>query len=63
MRAHEAVDIVVVLPELIQETHCKSSLSIILMYHELSNPTYSSVVACPVASERVTGKVAIHGNP
>ena len=63
MRAHKAVDISVVMPELIQETHCKSSLSIILMHHELSNPTYSFVLACPAASERVTSKAAVDGNP
>jgi len=33
------------------------------MYYELSNPTYRFIVACPAASERVTGKVAVDGNP
>ena len=63
MGAHNAVDIIVVMPELSQETHCKSSLSIVLMHHELSNPTYSFVIVCPAASERVTSKAAIDGNP
>ena len=63
MRAHNAVDIIVVMPELIQENRCKSSLSIVLMYHELGDPTYSFVTVCPAASERVTGKAAVDGYP
>ena len=62
MRAHEAVDIIVVMSKQIQETSCKSSLSIISMYHELSNPTYSSVTVCPAASKRVTSKASIYSN-
>lgn len=63
MRAHKAIDIIVVMPELIQETHCKSSLPIVLVDYELSNPTYSFVIVFPAASERVTGKAPVDGNP
>ena len=61
MRAHKAVDIIIVMPELIQETHCKSSLSIVLMHYELGNPTYGFFIVCPAASERITGKAAVDG--
>ena len=63
MRAHKAIDIIVGMPELIQETQCKSSLSIVLIYHELGNPTYSFVIVCPAASEGVTGKAAVDYYP
>jgi hypothetical protein len=33
------------------------------MYYELSNPIYSIVIVFPAASKRVTGKVAVDGNP
>ena len=63
MRAHKAVDIIVIVPELIQETHCKSTLAIALMYYELSNPTYDFVIVYPAASERITSKVAVDCDP
>jgi hypothetical protein len=63
MRAHNAVDIIIGIPELIQETNCKSSLSMVPMYYELSNPTHSFVIVCPTAGERVTGKMAVNDNP
>ena len=63
MRAHKAVDIIVIMPELIQEDHCKSSLSIVLMYYELSNPTYGFVIVHPAAGKCVTGKAAVYGDP
>ena len=51
------------MPERIQKTHCKPSLSVVLMYHELSDPTYNFVLICPAVSERFSGKAAVDGNP
>lgn len=62
MRAHDAVNVVVIVSEPIQETGCKSSLSIVFMYHELSNPTYSLTIVCPAASEHVTDEAPVHGD-
>ena len=61
MRAHKAVNIII-MSQLMSETHCKPSLSLVLMYHELSNPINSFVVVCPAASERITGKAVIDSN-
>jgi hypothetical protein len=63
MRAHEAVYIDVVLLELIQEALCESTLSIVAINYQLSNPTHSFVIDRPTAGECVTSKLAIDSNP
>jgi hypothetical protein len=63
MRAHEAVYIDVVLLEQIQEALCESTLSILAINYQLSNPTHSFVIERPTAGECVTSKLAIDSNP
>ena len=63
MGAHNAVDIIVVFPEQIQEARRKSSLSVVLMYHELSHPEYSFATVRSTAGECITGKCTVHGDP
>jgi hypothetical protein len=63
MRAHEAVYIDVVLPETIQEALCESTLSIVAINYQLSNPTHSFTIDRPTAGEYVTSKLAIDSNP
>lgn len=62
MRAHDAVDTIVVMPERIQQTRREPTLPIALMYDELSYPTYSFGVVIPAAGERVTSKGVIDGH-
>lgn len=63
MRTHNTINVVLILPDGIQETLCKPSLSISLMDHELSDPTHSFVIASPAASKRITGEDAVNGDP
>jgi hypothetical protein len=63
MRTHETVYINVVLLELIQEALCKSTLSIVAINYQLSNPTHSFLFGRPTAGECVTGKLAIDSDP
>lgn len=61
MRAHHAVCIIV-LPQLTQQTRCRSSFSIIFMDHELSDPAHILTFIYPAASECVAGKAAVDGH-
>jgi hypothetical protein len=63
MRAHKAVYIDVVLLDLIQEALCESTLSIVTINYQLSNPIHSFVIDRPTAGECVTSKLAIDSNP
>lgn len=51
------------MPDGIQETVCKPSLSISLMDYELSDPTHSFVIVSPAASKRITDEEAVNGDP
>jgi hypothetical protein len=63
MRAHETIYIDVVLLELIQEALRKSTLSIVTIDYQLSNPTYGFVLDRPIAGECITSKLAVDSNP
>ncbi len=63
MRAYNAINIIIIVPEQFQETNGKPSLSVVLMYHELSNPTNGFFLVHPAASNRVTCKTAVYSHP
>ncbi len=62
MRAHETVHVDIVLPKLIQEALCKSTLSVVAIDYQLGNPTHRFVVDFPTAGECVTSKLAINSD-
>lgn len=51
------------MPQLVQEKRCKSSPSVISMYHELSDPADNFAIVSPAASERITSKLVVDGDP
>jgi len=63
MRAHNAVNIIPILPEVIQKVHCKPTLAVVAMYYQLSNPTHCFAIGSPAAGERVTSNMVVNGNP
>ena len=63
MRAHNAINIIIIVPEQIQESHGKPSLSVVLMYYELSDPTNGFSFVHPAASNRVTCKTTVYSHP
>jgi hypothetical protein len=62
MRAHKGVNIITILPELIQKAHCNSTLAVVAMYYQLSDPTHCFAIGSPAAGERVTSKMAVNDN-
>lgn len=62
MRTHNSINVILILPDGIQETLCKSSLSISLTDYELSDPTHIFVIVGPAASKRITGELAVNGD-
>ena len=61
--AHNTVNIDVILLELIQQTLCKSTLSIVAVNDQLSNPAHTFIINYPTAGESITSKLTINSNP
>jgi len=47
MRTHEAIDVVVISSEAVQQAGCKSALAVVVVYNKLSDPAYCFVVDFP----------------
>jgi hypothetical protein len=62
MRAHETIHVDVVLPKLIQEALCESTLSVVAIDYQLGNPTHRFLIDFPTAGECITSKIVINSN-
>ena len=62
MEADETVNIIVIFLKLIQEAHCKSTLAIVSMGYQLSNPTHGFVVVRPAAGKHISSEIVVDSN-
>jgi hypothetical protein len=62
VRTHKAIKLIVILPNLIQQTDGNSTLPKIAMDNQLSDPTHSFTIIGPSTGKHITGKTIFNGN-
>jgi hypothetical protein len=62
MRAHDSVNIIHVQSRLVKESSCKSTLTILVMDNQLSDPADNLVTNIPTAGKSIACKSAANGN-
>ncbi len=62
MGAHETINIVVIFLEHIQEARCKSTLAIVAMDYQLSDPTHDFILVHPTTGKHISGEIVIDSN-
>lgn len=62
MGSHDTVDVIFILPQLVEKPRRESALAVITVHHQLRDPTDLSTMLRPSARKDVTRKAAIHQN-
>lgn len=62
MGAHDAENLILVLPQLVHKGPCKSTLTVVSMHYELSDPANGLAVVLPTASERLPCQFTVDKN-